>query len=346
MILIVLGFITATLFIGLMDVIPLQVRWLLILGVFVAFLAALGKHVTGVRDEKNKLVGGRFVGILIDSRNKLSLSRLQITLWTLLALSAFSTIALHRTIPLLTGEVSLFGAESGGFDPLNIRFPEELLIAMGISTASLAGATYIKSTKAETQSSRKVQLLMEQIAAATKRRDALQAAVEESKQRLNALMVELSNLRNRPESDPDYPATLLRIDRINRELLPMATLELERAEAALQDVQRELESLNKAREGALGDVHVNDSIEQADWSDIFRGELVSNYRVVDPAKVQMFFFTVLLVFIYGTLVWGMLGAQAEWRLAAVVELPPFSDSLVALLGISHAGYLVVKQTGT
>ncbi|MCS7010471.1 MAG: hypothetical protein N2049_00155 [Anaerolineales bacterium] len=342
MLILVFAFVAATLVVGLIGSIPIQVRWLLILVIFVAFLAALGKHVTGERNEKNKLVGGRWVGILIDSRNKLSLSRLQITLWTLLALSAFSVIALDRTIPLLTGEVKW--ASDTAFDPLHIKFPEELLIAMGISTASLAGATYIKSAKAETQSSRKMQLLMEQIAAATKRRDTLQRAVEEAKQRLNDLMAELSRLRNKPETDPDHPATLLRIDRINKELLPTEKLEFERAEAALQEVLKELDSLNKAREGALGDVHTNDSIDQADWSDIFRGELVSNYRVVDPAKVQMFFFTVLLVFIYGTLIWGMLGAEAHWRLAASVELPPFSDSLVALLGISHAGYLIVKQT--
>ena len=68
------------------------------------------------------------LGILIDPRNKLSLSRLQVVLWTLLILSAFSGIALQE------GKA--------------IYMAPELWALMAISTGSAAGAIIIKSTKA------------------------------------------------------------------------------------------------------------------------------------------------------------------------------------------------------
>jgi hypothetical protein len=79
------------------------------------------------------LIGGLIkhhpLGILIDPRNKLSLSRLQVVLWTLLIVSAFSAIALQ------SGNVAIY------MDP-------ELWALMAISTGSAAGAVIIKSTKA------------------------------------------------------------------------------------------------------------------------------------------------------------------------------------------------------
>jgi hypothetical protein len=74
-------------------------------------------------------IKGHALGILIDPRNKLSLSRLQVVLWTLLIVSAFSALALQ------TGNMSIY------MDP-------ELWALMAISTGSAAGAVIIKSTKA------------------------------------------------------------------------------------------------------------------------------------------------------------------------------------------------------
>src|SRR5689334_13709601 len=41
-------------------------------------------------------INGRWSGALIDSRNKFSLSRLQITLWTIMVLSAYLAVAMTR----------------------------------------------------------------------------------------------------------------------------------------------------------------------------------------------------------------------------------------------------------
>jgi outer membrane murein-binding lipoprotein Lpp len=347
-------FIVSTILIGLLGWVPIQLRWIIMLVIFVAFLAVLGKRVTGEKIGRI-LIGGRLSGILIDSRYKMSLSRLQIILWTVLALSALSVIALDRAIPVLQKKVpaiaSLVAPAEGEkaatpFDPLNIKFPNELLIAMGISTASLAGASFIKSAKTETQSSKTMQLLNDQITNLEKKRDEEKANLDAAKKALNDLENELRIQRAIPSTDAEFGKAQVKIDQINKETIPAEEQKRARAEKIWQTYMNELEALKKSEAGALGDVHTNDRIEQADWSDIFRGELVSNYRVVDPAKVQMFFFTILIIFVYGTLVWGLLGTETVWQMAETVALPPFSDSLVALLGISHAGYLVVKQAGS
>ena len=54
---------------------------------------------------ETRFAPGRFDGVLIDSRNKISLSRLQLILWTVVVLSAWCAFALHRVIPVLEGRL-------------------------------------------------------------------------------------------------------------------------------------------------------------------------------------------------------------------------------------------------
>ena len=80
--------------------------WLLIAGVMVILLIALGLQVKQ-----------HVLGVLIDSRNRISLSRFQTTLWTILVLSAFLAIALPRCLP--------FSGTSSINQPLNITIPTD-----------------------------------------------------------------------------------------------------------------------------------------------------------------------------------------------------------------------------
>ncbi len=89
----------------------------------------------------------------------------------------------------------------------------------------------------------------------------------------------------------------------------------------------------------------NDSPEQATWGDMFRHEEAGKEKAVDLAKVQMFFFTIVVVFAYGAAVFGLLTKEAALANPLGVDFPTFSASLNALLGLSHAGYLTVKATG-
>ena len=368
MFLIILSFSALIILVGVSGWISVQIRWGLIMFLMVVFLAAIGKRVTG-QQVNGKRTGGRWTGILIDSRFKISLSRFQIILWSILALSAFAVIALNRSIPVLNGEINALipyhqanatpepnatpsqtGASAtpadvppGPFDPLNIVFPEELLVAMGISTLSLAGASFINSNKSETQSNKVTTLLDSQRKQANDKVDQAKKGVATAIAALTALEAELNTKKAVVKDHPGDAEAQLKIDQLEEDSLPTAKAVIE-AEALLDAAVKESAEMEDGIKNSKGDMQTNDSLDQADWSDMFRGELVSNFRVVDVAKVQMFFFTILLIFTYGTLMWGLL-ASPTLQTVARVALPPFSASLVGLLGISHAGYLVVKQTG-
>jgi hypothetical protein len=90
--------------------------WLLIAVLMALFTIVAGHGVTGI---------GR--GVLIDDRHRLSLSRLQMMLWGILVLSGYMAAALSN-----------IGRGMGG--PLEVAIPSELLLAMGISTASLVAS--------------------------------------------------------------------------------------------------------------------------------------------------------------------------------------------------------------
>jgi len=101
--------------------------WLLILGALLLFALVAGHGVTG-----------RFwLGLLINEQNRISLSRLQMLLWTLLVLSAFLTAV---SINLKEGDFRIAAA---------IEIPEGVLVAMGISTTSLVGSPLILKEKKE-----------------------------------------------------------------------------------------------------------------------------------------------------------------------------------------------------
>jgi hypothetical protein len=87
--------------------------WIAIAILMAAVAAVAGHGVTGF-----------WRGVLIDDRHRLSLSRLQMLLWTVLVLSAYLAAALAN-----------IGRDAAS--PLNVDVPSELWLVMGISTASL-----------------------------------------------------------------------------------------------------------------------------------------------------------------------------------------------------------------
>jgi hypothetical protein len=76
----------------------------------------------------------------------------------------------------------------------------------------------------------------------------------------------------------------------------------------------------------------------ANFDDLFRGEETGNAAVLDLAKIQMFYFTLILVLSYAVSLGAML-ISAEAKISA---FPAFDAGMVALLGISNAGYLTDK----
>ena len=90
--------------------------WLAIATLMAAFAALAGHGLTGLAR-----------GVLIDDRHRVSLSRLQMLVWTVLVLSAY-----------LAAGLANIGRNAVA--PLSVDIPSELWLAMGISTASLVGA--------------------------------------------------------------------------------------------------------------------------------------------------------------------------------------------------------------
>src|SRR5512139_2560539 len=86
------------------------VVWLVTLALLAISIAIAGDGITG-----------RAAGWLIDNRNMMSLSRLQMMLWTIVILSGYLAAALSNVA-------------SGQAEPLSIAIPGELWLAMGIST--------------------------------------------------------------------------------------------------------------------------------------------------------------------------------------------------------------------
>ena len=112
-------------------------------------------------------VTGLAWGVLIDDRNKMSLSRFQTALWTVVVVSAILVAAFSNVEILGRGKVTetlkdpkdpktahwTFVAgkqepvELHGPGPLDLEIPPELWLVLGISVTSLVGSPMIRETK-------------------------------------------------------------------------------------------------------------------------------------------------------------------------------------------------------
>lgn len=372
---------------GLLGFIPLAVRWLLIMGVFLGLLVLIGREITGrpvesTRRGRTTFQPGRADGVLIDMRNKVSLSRLQLVMWTVVVLSAWVTLALHRIVPVLQGQLTtssdvtatvaqllagggqpgeaetaratavvrqLTGQEptipAASYAPLDIAIPQEVLLALGISIASLAGAGAIKSNRAANENGQATQIL-------ENRADrALNAAATAGAQvtALESIRHDTLESLGGPESLGDPAAE----ERARLAEARLAELEprLRAAEAAAQRAearaQEQAGRLAVVQSEAMGELHANSGTTEARWSDMVRGDTVANFDFADLSKVQMLLTTIIIVLSYAALVWSIMSMPAAARVLQVVPsltLPTFSDGAALALALSNGGYLAGKTT--
>jgi len=90
-----------------------------------------------------------------------------------------------------------------------------------------------------------------------------------------------------------------------------------------------------------GEIVLKQDPQQATWSDLFKGEAANNHKYLDISRVQMFFFTFILVVAYGFYLGQMFAgySDGEGFENSISSLPAFSSGMIALLGISHTAYL-------
>jgi hypothetical protein len=370
---------------GLLGLAPLPVRWVLIMLVFIGLLMIAGWEVTTVEGKP-----GRLDGVLIDSRNKISLSRLQMVLWTVLVLSAWATFALHRVIPVAQGRLlasdipllrqvaellgnnravgeaemrraaamleQITGAEviipeegeettalPNNYEPLDITIPTEVLLALGISVASLAGAGLIKTNQATSDTGKAQEV-------AAKRIDNAESIAATKVEEVETLEGTLESMK--PQSTTEaLEGAPRRLSQAEQEKLrrDLAKVNKQLAEAKEAEARAEARAneLKDARTTAMGELQANTTTPEARWSDMLRGDTVANFQFIDLGKVQMLFFTVILIVAYGALILSLMvmpQAARVLQMTPSMSLPTFSQSVIITMALSHSGYLATKAT--
>ena len=230
--------------------------WITIMLLLLAFVILIGRHVVGL-----------WRGAFVDGRNKVSLSRFQAVLWTVLVIAGFLAAA-------------LFNVREDQQDPLGIAVPEQLWILLGISGTGLVGSSLIKSQK----------------------RTANTAKEDEAKAKMGPEVTRLDNTNLFvAAADPDNPAPTDPV----------------------------------VAEGVLT---VNPHPKDSRWSHMFEAEEMGNKDHLSLEKIQMFYFTIILVLAYAAAM-AAIFADPSGKIGG---LPLLDDSMVVLLGISHATYLTGK----
>jgi len=84
----------------------------------------------------------------------------------------------------------------------------------------------------------------------------------------------------------------------------------------------------------------NPDAQNASLLDMFRTEEIGNTGRLDLTKIQMFYFTVLIVLTYAAALREILMLTGP-----ITDFPVPSSSIVGLLGLSHAAYLASKAIG-
>jgi hypothetical protein len=97
----------------------------------------------------------------------------------------------------------------------------------------------------------------------------------------------------------------------------------------------ELATVENNRQGTL---YANTDQMDAQLTDLFQGDELGNTTHLDLAKLQMFFFTLIAAIAFVAMTLSNLTAVSP----DLGGLPVLSDGFVAILGISHAGYLSSK----
>jgi len=97
-----------------------------------------------------------------------------------------------------------------------------------------------------------------------------------------------------------------------------------------------------------GTLYANTHLSDARLTDMFEGDELIDTARIDLAKVQMFYFTLIAAICFFVMVFNLL-IQGKAMLAQgkpyLDHLPLLPDGFVAVLGISHAGYLTSKGIG-
>jgi hypothetical protein len=268
--------------------------WLVLLALLVALMLVISHAYTQ-----------RWLGVLIDERNKYSLSRLQMVLWTVVILSAFITAVLAnlQLVQLVT--------VSGAVNP-----PQVVGVPVGTLVLDVLGQVGVFNPEDNTIHP---DVDVSQLN--------LAATVHDGQQIYVPLKGESAPQTLTTEEDEGQPTTPLSVQ-IPSEvwvLLGISTTSLVASPLIKHQTQDR--------------VVKNQSATDAKLSDFFRGEQTGDFTQLDLGKVQMFFFTAIVVGAYAIALASMFLTK---EFSSITSLPALDGGVIAMLGVSHAGYLTNK----
>ncbi len=102
--------------------------------------------------------------------------------------------------------------------------------------------------------------------------------------------------------------------------------------------------IKSSKEGSRrsGTIQVMKSRDDAKLGDILMGEEEGNFFTIDIAKIQLLFFTMILIAAYAIMLFQAFIVLNFDIPVRVAQLPTIDQSVITLFGISHAGYLMSK----
>lgn len=274
--------------------------WMMLLAVLVVMTLLLSRAYTR-----------RWLGILIDERNKYSLSRLQMAMWTIIILSAFVAAVLAnvqlKLLVYVSGAIKpaqVFQAQSG-------TLVADILLAAGVlqrdenggCCSAVEGFDLSRLDMAETV------------------HDGQQIYVPAVGDPNADIIASITKTPN------EVAATTPLSVQIPNEvwlLLGISTTSLVASPLIKGQKRRRIQN--------------NPNVAEARFGDLVKGEEESNFLGLDLAKVQMFYFTLIVIGAYMIALASMLTKSQN----AITSLPGIDGGVVALLGVSHAGYLTNK----
>jgi len=259
------------------------------------------------------LCNKEYFGALIDQQNRYSLARLQVAAWTTVVLSAWLAVVLVR----IASDISVGNA-------LKVEIPDAVLVTLGISVGSFAFSSGIKDSKRKQSVSSTFRVQLE--------RDlqTLTARVQQLTTDLAHSTAAAAVAAGDEKAALDMAVSSLKVE------LDARTVERD-------EITKQLDAI-KSGEGLLAK---NSSPADARASDFFRGDEIADAQTLDFAKVQMLWITVAVVAAYVFILSDALTGFDLFRGGSDgVSLPDLPDSVVALLAISHSGYLAVKASNS
>jgi hypothetical protein len=197
--------------------------------------------------------------------------------------------------------------------PLEILVDRNLWALLGISLTSLVGTSLINSTKTNKTTDNAESTKTARVLVASGNLPA--AAAQAANQAADGVVMPAA-----AETDPGAA---------NKAANAVADAKADSVATVIDDHKQ-------------GTLYANPNINDASLSDMFEGDEVGNAGYIDLAKVQMFFFTIIVGLSYVFLVLSETMAKLATDSENVTALPVLSAGMIALLGISHAGHLAGK----